>query len=171
MIKIRVPEQNYELKELKAGDIISLSGIILTARDQAHKLIVEQKNDIVKDKIIFYTGPSPKKDGLAIGSCGPTTAGRMDPFYQDMAELGMVGSIGKGPRSDMVIETTKKHGMVYFIIPGGLGALTSLSIKKADPIMYTELGPEAVYQLEVEDLELIVGIDSLGNSITKKRVN
>lgn len=172
MIKITTPLTQETIQHLKAGDQVSLSGIIFTARDAAHKRMVEtylarEKLPVdLKDQIIYYVGPCPAKPGKVIGSAGPTTSGRMDPYTPLLIrEFGLKGMIGKGSRSQEVIEAIKECGAVYFLAIGGAGALLAQRIKKAQVVAYEDLGPEAIYQLEVEDFPLIVGIDCLGRNL------
>ena len=167
MIELKTPLKKEDFSKLRAGDIVLLSGTIITARDQAHKRAIQDKLDIINGNIIYYTGSSPEKDGSIIGSCGPTSSYRMDKYYEDMLNLGMIASIGKGKRSEEVINLTKQYGTIYFIVPGGLGALISQNVIKKELLYYPDLLAEAIYELEVKDLKLIVGIDSFGNSIIK----
>jgi len=173
-INITTPLTEDARKRLKTGDEVLLTGTILTARDAAHKRLCEliRKGRPVplnlKDAVIYYTGPTPARPGRAIGSCGPTTSSRMDPFAPALMKLGLGAMIGKGDRSDEVISAIKKHKCVYFIATGGIGALLSTKVRSAKVILYNDLGPEAVYKLEVKDFPLIVGIDSKGNNIYGK---
>lgn len=175
--KITTPLTYEKVKELKAGDMVSISGVIYTARDAAHKILVEAINKgeklpvDFKDQIIYYAGPTPAKPGKVIGSCGPTTSGRMDAYSPAMMEQGLRGMIGKGPRSKEVIEAMKKHGVVYFAAIGGAAALIADSVKKAEVVAYEELGPEAIRRLEVEDYPYIVAIDCEGNNQYEIGVN
>jgi len=159
------------IKKLKAGDEVLLSGIIYTARDAAHKELINCINSNqelpfdIKNKIIFYVGPCPAMKGEIIGPSGPTTASRMDRFAPVLYDLGMLGSIGKGERSPEVVESIKKNQGVYFITSGGIAVLLSQKIKKAEIIAFPGLGPEAIYRLEVENFPVVVGIDSKGNCI------
>ena len=174
MINITTPLTEEVRKKLKAGDEVSLTGTIFTARDAAHKRL----NEIIsngkrlplnlKDTIIYYCGPTPARPGRPIGSCGPTTSSRMDSFTPQLIRLGLGGMIGKGDRSGEVIEAIKKHKCVYLLAIGGAGALLSQKVKAAKAILYNDLGPEAVYKLEVKDFPLIVGIDSKGRNIYGK---
>ena len=176
MIKITTPLTIDVRSSLKTGDEVLLSGAILTARDAAHKRLSDslRKGGKVplnlKDAVIYYCGPTPPGPGKAIGSCGPTTSSRMDPFTPDLIRLGLGGMIGKGDRSDEVISAIKRHKCVYFLATGGIGALLSTKVKSARVIMYNDLGPEAVYKLEVKDFPLIVGIDSKGRDLYDKTV-
>lgn len=160
-----------KLKDLKVGEKFLFSGVIYTARDQAHKRLAEavrkgRKLPIdLKSAMIYYCGPTLKAKGKVIGSCGPTTSSRMDGFTPILLKAGVKGMIGKGRRSKEVIKSVKKHQAVYFLTYSGCGALLSKYIKKATLIVYRDLGPEAIYRLEVKDFPLIVGIDSKGRSI------
>ena len=157
--------------KLRAGDEVLLTGVILTARDAAHKRLCDTLKKgkplplNLKDAVIYYCGPTPARPGRTIGSCGPTTSSRMDPFTADLIELGLGGMIGKGGRSDEVRLAIKRHKCVYFLATGGIGALLSTKVKSAKVILYNDLGPEAIYKLDVKDFPLIVGIDSKGNDI------
>lgn len=165
------PEDTRGLELLKCGDLVRLDGIIITGRDAAHKRIFELlKRNMplpfeIKDKIIYYTGPCPAPPGHIIGSCGPTTSSRMDAHTPELLDLGLKGMIGKGPRSAKVIESMKKNKAIYFAATGGAGALIASCVKSCSSIAFDDLGPEAVYKLYVEQLPLIVAIDSCGNSI------
>ncbi|MGB9809383.1 MAG: Fe-S-containing hydro-lyase [Caldanaerobacter sp.] len=170
-IRLHTPLKEETTVQLKAGDLILLSGNIYTARDEAHKRMVEaiDKGEIlpfeIKDSIIYYVGPCPARPGQAIGSCGPTTSGRMDKYTPKLIELGLKGMIGKGLRSKEVVEAMKKHKAVYFTAVGGVGALLAQRVKRAEIIAYEDLGPEAIYKLTVEDFPLIVAIDCYGNNL------
>jgi fumarate hydratase subunit beta len=169
--RITTPLTEDKIKDLKAGDSVLVSGIIYTARDAAHKRLVDlldkgEKLPIdVKDSIIYYVGPSPAKPGKVIGSAGPTTSYRMDPYAPRLLDIGLKGMIGKGLRSKDVIDSMKKNKAVYFAAIGGAAALMGKSIKKAEIVTYEDLGSEAVRRLEVEDLPLVVVIDSEGNNL------
>jgi fumarate hydratase subunit beta len=171
MIRISTPLTKDTIKNLKAGDEVLLSGIILTARDAAHKRLTEMlvKGKRIplnlKDACIYYAGPTPARPGRVIGSCGPTTSSRMDEFTPALLGLGLSGMIGKGDRSSEVIKAIKKHGCVYFLATGGIGALLATKVRSSRVILFTDLGPEAMHKLEVRDFPLIVGIDSKGNDI------
>jgi fumarate hydratase subunit beta len=167
---------NYnQFQNLKIGDEIKLSGVIYTARDQAHKRLVEvirsgKKLPLdLKGAIIYYCGPTGTPEGKIIGSCGPTTSGRMDKFTPVLLKAGLKGMIGKGTRSKDVVEAIKKHKAVYFLAHAGCGALINKCIKKARIVAFKDLGPEAIRRLEVKDLYLIVGIDSRGRNIYDKK--
>lgn len=171
MINIKTPLIDEDIKKLRAGDKVLITGTIFTARDAAHKKFIElirQGKDLpfdIKNQIIYYTGPTPARQGMVIGSCGPTTAYRMDPYTPQLLERGLKGMIGKGGRGKEVVEAIKKHNAVYFLAVGGAGALIAKTIKKADVIAFPELGPEAVLRLEVENFPAFVAIDSNGKSL------
>lgn len=171
--KINTDQLRKELGNLNAGDSVLLSGTIYTARDAAHKRIfalMDQSEKLpfeLRDAVIYFAGPTPAKNGMAVGSCGPTTSSRMDGFSPRLIENGLVAMIGKGQRSEDVINAMKAHGAVYFCAIGGAGALAAKAIKKCEVIAFPELGCESVKKMEIEDFALIVGIDSEGNSIFK----
>lgn len=173
-MKITTPLTQESINKLKCGDVVYITGKIYTARDAAHKRLVDLINNNkelpidVKNQIIYYVGPTPAKPGKVIGSAGPTTSYRMDPFTPMLLELGLKGMIGKGARSDEVIKEIKKHKSVYFSAVGGAAALISKSIKSARIITYEDLGAEAIRELYVEDFPAIVAIDSNGQNIYKK---
>jgi fumarate hydratase subunit beta len=166
--KISVPFREEEIRKLKAGDLVKLSGVIYTARDAAHKRMMKKLPFNIKGQVIYYAGPTPAPPGRSIGSCGPTTSARMDVYTPFMLKKGLKGMIGKGNRSSEVIKAVKKHKAIYFVAIGGAGALLSRKIKSAKIIAYRDLGAEAIYRLEVEDFPAVVGIDSHGNSIYDK---
>ncbi len=171
MKKINTPLVKKDIEKLKVGEEILLSGIIYTARDQAHKRLVEAINKNKKTpidlngQIIYYCGPTPAPRGKIIGSCGPTTSSRMDEFTPALLKKGVLAMIGKGRRSGQVIQAIKKYKAVYFLTYAGCGALLSKYVKKNESVAYKDLGPEAIYKLEVRDFPLIVGIDTRGRSI------
>lgn len=162
---INTPIDDKIVSELKAGDYVYLTGIVYTARDAAHKRLYEalqRGEDIpleLQNNIIYYLGPSPAREGQVIGSAGPTTSSRMDKYTPLLLEKGLKGMIGKGKRSDEVIESMHKNHAVYFAAIGGAGALLSKCIKKSEVIAYEDLGTEAIRKLEVENLPIIVVID------------
>ncbi len=171
--KIELPLTWDKTKALKSGDELNLSGKIYTARDQAHKRLVAA---ITRGKklpvdltgaVIYYCGPTQTPKGKTIGSCGPTTSERMDKFTPALLEAGVKGMIGKGRRSEKVLEAIKKYKAVYFLTYAGCGALLTKYIVKARIAAYADLGPEAIYELEVKDFPVIVAIDSQGRNIYK----
>lgn len=169
-IKLHTSEVE-KIKNLKAGDMVLLSGVIYTARDAAHKRMTDALTNgeelplDIKDAIIYYAGPTPPKPGEVIGSCGPTTSYRMDKYAPTLLDEGQLGMIGKGLRNQDVIDAIKRNSGIYFAAIGGAGALISKSIKKAEVIAYEDLGAEALRRLEVEDLSLTVVIDKDGNNL------
>ncbi len=171
MIKLTTPLTRAEIAKLKAGDEVSLSGIIFTARDAAHKRLhglikAGKKLPMSMDGVvIYYAGPTPARPGMAIGACGPTTSSRMDAFTPSLIKKGLRAMIGKGDRSIEIRDAIKRYGCVYFIAPGGLGALLAARVNSAKKVFYKDLGTEAIHRLDVRDFPLIVGIDSKGRDI------
>ena len=170
-IKIDAPIKQEQLDNLKAGDYVYITGTIYTARDAAHKRMYEaiQNNEELpmemEGNIIYYMGPSPAREGRAIGSAGPTTASRMDKYAPTLLDLGLKGMIGKGKRSKEVLDAVVRNKSIYFAAVGGAGALLSKCIKESEVIAYDDLGTEAVRKLEVENFPAIVVIDSKGNNL------
>lgn len=170
-IKINTPLSKEKIKELKAGDMVYITGTIYTARDAAHKRMSEALLEgkslpfDIRNQIIYYMGPSPAREGRPIGSAGPTTASRMDKYTPKLLDLGLCGMIGKGKRSENVKNAVIKNGAVYFAAIGGAGALLSKCIKASEIIAYEDLGTEAVRKLTVEDFPVIVVMDSSGNNL------
>ncbi|MFA5144563.1 MAG: FumA C-terminus/TtdB family hydratase beta subunit [Candidatus Omnitrophota bacterium] len=171
MKKISAPLNYQEIKDLKAGDEVLLSGIIYTGRDQAHKRMSEAKKPPldIKGQVIYYCGPAGTPKGMVIGSCGPTTSSRMDAFTPKLLKAGLKGMIGKGGRSKEVTAAIKRYKAVYFLAYAGCGALITKYIKRVTPVAYKDLGPEAIVKLEVKDFPLIVAIDKNGRSIYGKK--
>lgn len=171
MHKIKIPPEGGVIKGLKIGDAVLLSGVIYTARDQAHKRLAEAIKKSkrlpldLKGQVIYYCGPTKTPKGKAIGACGPTTSSRMDEFTPLLLKAGLKGMIGKGRRSHEVIAAIKRYQGVYFLTYAGCGALLSKYVKKVTAVAYKDLGPEAILRLEVKDLPVIVGIDSKGRSV------
>jgi len=171
---ISTPLTEETLADLKVGDEVLLTGVIYGARDAAHRRIIEavergEEPPInLKGQIIYYVGPTPPRPGQIIGSAGPTTAYRMDPFTLKMLELGMKAAIGKGGRSKEVREAFSKHKAVYFGAIGGSGALLSGTIKKVEVVAYEDLGTEAIRRMEVEDFPAIVVNDIYGNDLLEQ---
>lgn len=170
-IKIHTPLTEDIVRSLNAGDRVLISGVIYTARDAAHKKLVallDENKELpidVRDAIIYYVGPSPAKPGKPIGSAGPTTSYRMDPYATRLMDIGLRGMIGKGNRSLEVKESIKKNCAVYFAAIGGAAALMGKAVKKSEIVAYEELGSEAIRRLEVEDLPAMVVIDCRGNDL------
>ncbi len=169
--KIQAPLTDENVMDLKSGDNVLINGVIYTARDAAHKKLVElmEKGESLpidlKGQFIFYVGPTPAKPGQAIGSAGPTTSGRMDAYTPQMLEKGMKACIGKGLRNQAVKDALKKHKGIYLAAVGGAGALLSKKIKKCEVVAYPELGAEAIHRLEVEDFPATVVNDAYGNDL------
>ncbi len=170
-IYINAPLTEETINSLKAGDTVSISGTIYTARDAAHKRMIallEEGKELpfdIQGQVIYYVGPCPAKPGQVIGSAGPTTSSRMDAYAPKLIELGLKGMIGKGLRSKEVVQAMTQKGAVYFGAIGGAGALIARSIIKEEVIAFPELGPEAVRKLEVKDFPAVVIIDSQGNNL------
>lgn len=168
---IIAPISKEEAKELKSGDYVYITGTIYTARDAAHKRMQEALDAgkelpiDIKNNIIYYMGPSPAREGRPIGSAGPTTASRMDKYTPRLLDMGMGAMIGKGKRSQDVIDGIIRNGSVYFAAVGGAGALLSKCISKSEVVAYDDLGTEAIRRLEVEKFPVIVVIDSEGNNL------
>ena len=168
---INVPIDTEEILKLNAGDYVYLTGTIYTARDAAHKRMYEslQRGENLpmemKGNVIYYSGPSPAREGKVIGSAGPTTSSRMDKYTPALLELGLKCMIGKGKRSKEVKESIVQNGAVYFAAVGGAGALLSRAILSSEVIAYEDLGTEAIRKLTVKDLPVIVVVDSHGNDL------
>lgn len=159
--------------KLRVGDKVNLSGTVYTARDAAHKRIFEligQNKALpfeIEGSVIYYAGPTPTPEGMAIGSCGPTTSCRMDSFAPRLYDMGMCATIGKGERNKEVIDSIIRNGAVYLCAIGGAGALAALSITECEVIAFEDLGCESVKKLTFKDFPLIVGIDCNGGNIFK----
>lgn len=168
---VQVPITREEARSFVAGEKLLLNGTIYTARDAAHKRIIEEYEKgnpfpmKMEDVAIYYAGPAPAKPNQIIGSCGPTTSGRMDAYAPTFMAWGQTMMIGKGLRNEVVIESMKKEGAVYVTAIGGAGALISKCVKQMTCVAYEDLGAEAIYKLEVENLPVIVTIDSKGNNL------
>lgn len=164
------PVTREKVKELKAGDIVRITGTIYTARDAAHKRMLENREKEgfpmeIKDCTIYFAGPSPAKPGEPVGAIGPTTSYRMDKYSPDMIKYGETVMIGKGKRSPEVIEAMKKYGCVYIGAVGGAGALLASHVEECRVIAYDDLGAEAIHELKVKDFPGIVVIDSYGSNL------
>ncbi|MBL7211209.1 MAG: Fe-S-containing hydro-lyase [Desulfobacteraceae bacterium] len=168
---LETPLSGEDVASLKSGDRVTISGVLYTARDAAHRRLVElieagkELPIPVKDQIIYYVGPSPAPPGKVIGAAGPTTSYRMDPYAPRLLELGLKGMIGKGRRSQEVKEAMIKHKAVYMAAIGGAGALMARAIKEVRVVAYDELGPEAIRELKVEKLPVVVVNDIYGNDL------
>ena len=169
--KITGPFDQETVKELRSGDMVYISGEIYTARDAAHKRIKEtiEKGEAlpinIEGNVIYYMGPSPEREGRPIGSAGPTTASRMDKYTPELLDMGLRGMIGKGKRSQEVVDAIVRNKDVYLAAIGGAGALLSKSIVESEVVAYDDLGTEAIRKLRVEDFPAIVVIDSEGNNL------
>ena len=174
--EIHAPIDKDTAKQLKAGDMVYISGTIFTARDAAHKRMAETlasggKLPIeLEGNTIYYMGPSPAREGRPIGSAGPTTSSRMDKYAPKLLDLGLGGMIGKGKRSQAVVDAIKRNGSVYLAAIGGAGALLSKSITESEVVAYEDLGTEAIRKLKVERFPAIVVIDSEGNNLYETAV-
>ena len=170
-IRLQVPFAESEARALKSGQRILLSGVIYSLRDAGHKRLVEllkrgeEPPFPLDNAVLYYVGPSPAKAGRALGSAGPTTSSRMDPYTPCLIRNGLRGMIGKGYRSDEVVAAMKEHGAVYFAAIGGAGALISRAIKEAEVIAWEDLGTEALRRLTVENMPVTVVIDTEGNNL------
>ncbi len=177
VIKITTPLSDEVVDSLKSGDQVSIKGILYTARDAAHKRLIDLLDHgdelpfDIKGQIIYYVGPTPAKPGAIIGSAGPTTSYRMDTYAPRLMEVGMKGMIGKGNRTQNVIDAMVKYKSIYFAAIGGAGALVARSIKKVEIIAYEDLGPEAIRKMEVEDFQAVVVNDTRGNDVYKEGMN
>ncbi|MBL7075217.1 Fe-S-containing hydro-lyase [candidate division KSB1 bacterium] len=171
MKKISPPLSDTDVEGLKAGDEVLITGVLYTARDAAHKRLVallDEGKELpvdLKGQIIYFVGPTPAKPGQAIGSAGPTTSYRMDPYSPKLIAHGLKGMIGKGERGEVVVEAMKKHKAVYFAAVGGAGALISKAIRASEIVAYEELGAEAIRRLQVEDFPAIVAQDCYGKNL------
>jgi fumarate hydratase subunit beta len=169
--KLTTPLTEEAVMDLKAGDNVLITGVIYSARDAAHKKLVDLLDQgealplDLQGQIIYYVGPAPAKPGQAIGSAGPTTSGRMDAYTPAILAQGAKGLVGKGSRSQAVKDALKKYKAVYFASVGGAAALTAKTIKKSDLVAYGELGAEAISRLEVEDFPVTVINDVYGNDL------
>lgn len=177
MKKITTPLSDADVTSLKVGDKVSITGVIYTGRDAAHKRLVELLDEgrelpfDPKGQIIYYVGPAPAKPGKPIGSAGPTTSYRMDAYAPRLIEVGLKGMIGKGSRNTDVVDAIKKHKAVYFAAVGGAAALIAKRIKSKELVAYEDLGPEAIFRLEVEDFPVIVANDVSGEDLYQKGVD
>lgn len=167
-------ELAQRLPALRAGDRVLLSGTIYTARDAAHKRLFELLDRgaplafALKGAVIYYAGPTPGQQGMAVGACGPTTSGRMDGFAPRLLDLGLAAMIGKGERSQTVTDAIVRNGACYFAAVGGAGALIARCIETAEVIAFDDLGCESVKRMTVRDLPLTVAIDSRGNDLFRQ---
>ncbi len=170
-VHLQLPLSESDVDQLRAGDHVLITGTLYAARDAAHRRLIaaldkgEPLPFDIRGQVIYYVGPTPPRPGRVIGSAGPTTAMRMDPYTPRLLEAGLKGTIGKGGRGAAVREALKKHRAVYFLAVGGTGALLSKTIKRVEVVAYEDLGTEAIRRLEVEDFPAIVVNDALGNDL------
>jgi len=175
-IRLTTPLSSEDVEKLNIGDKVLLNGVLLTGRDAAHKRLfelIEEGKELpvdIKGQVIYFVGPTPAKPGKPIGSAGPTTSYRMDPYSPKLIELGLKGMIGKGNRSQVVIDAMKKFKAVYFGATGGAGALIAKRVKKAEIVAYADLGPEAIRILEIEDFPVTVVNDTKGNDLYQEGI-
>ena len=174
MLEINVSELRALAPTLRAGDKILLSGKVYTARDAAHARMISslERGEAlpidIRDAVIYYAGPTPEKNGLAIGSCGPTTSSRMDVYTPRRLDLGMLAMIGKGERAESVVQAQIRNGALYLCAIGGAGAIAASHIKSAETVAYCDLGCEAIRLLELDRFPLFVGTDIYGKSIYER---
>jgi fumarate hydratase subunit beta len=175
-VTLTTPLTDEMVSSLKIGDKVFLNGVLYTARDAAHKRLIELLDTgkilpfDIRGQVIYYVGPSPAKPGRVIGAAGPTTSYRMDPYAPRLMELGLKGMIGKGKRSSAVREAISKYKAVYLGATGGAGALISRAIKSAEVIAYEELGPEAIRRLTVENFPAVVINDTFGDDLYEEGI-
>ncbi len=176
MTRLSSPVDPEQIKQLRAGDVVLISGVIYTGRDAAHKRLCEllsrgeQLPVDVKNGIIYYVGPTPAKPGRAIGSAGPTSSYRMDPYAEPLLQQGLKVMVGKGSRSKEFKQLLQQYGAVYLSAIGGAAASISETIKKCEVVTYEDLGAEAIHRLEVEDFYAIVTYDSVGNDLFEQGI-
>ncbi len=171
MISLTTPITNEDVKQLKVGEKVEITGTIYTARDAAHIRLIKEKNILfdLEGAVIYYVGPTPNKEGIPIGASGPTSSYRMDQLSAPLMKQGVKLMIGKGDRSEEFRQEMIQYGAVYLIATGGAGALLSSRIKKSEVIMYEDLGAEAIRKLEVENFPCFVAYDVYGNNIFTDR--
>jgi fumarate hydratase subunit beta len=175
MRELSLPLCDEDRLSLRAYERVLLTGTLLVGRDQVHQRFSDaQKNGqklpiSVAGQTIYYMGPAATPEGMVIGSCGPTTASRMDPFTSDLYDAGLVATIGKGPRNDAVKQAIMRNRGIYFVAFGGCGALYAKTVQSVSVVAFADLGPEALLQLEVYQFPVLVGIDSKGNSVFQQK--
>jgi fumarate hydratase subunit beta len=169
--RIQLPLTDAVIDELRAGDYVYISGRVYTARDAAHKRMVETlaRGETlpidIRGQVLYYVGPTPSKPGQIIGSAGPTTSERMDPFTIPLLDAGLKGAIGKGGRTPPIAEAFRKHHAVYFLAVGGAGALLSKQIRRVEVVAYEDLGTEAIRLMEIADFPAVVCNDVYGGDV------
>ncbi|MCK9266660.1 FumA C-terminus/TtdB family hydratase beta subunit [bacterium] len=165
------PVRDYSFDDLCVGDEVTISGCLYVARDAAHKKLIEaiEGNEVlpipIENNLIYYMGPSPAPEGTVIGSCGPTTSIRMDAYTVALLEKGLKATMGKGVRGDAMAVACKKYGAIYLVTYGGCGAYLRQFVTKMEVVAYPDLGPEAIFKLNIENFPAIVGIDTKGNNL------
>ena len=168
---LKTPISSEAIKSLRSGDLILISGIVYSARDKAHQRLCamyENNEELpvdLKGQLVYYVGPAPAPEGKVIGSAGPTTSYRMDPFTETMLEMGVVGMIGKGRRNEETRKLLQKYGAVYFSSFGGAGAYLGKKIIEAEPVAFQDLGPEAIFRMKVESFPIVVINDTQGRDL------
>ncbi len=173
-IRINTARLAEAIPTLRAGDRVLLSGVIYTARDAAHKRIFQLLDEgrplpfELKGSVIYYAGPTPGQQGMAVGACGPTTAGRMDGFAPRLLDLGLVAMIGKGERNQAVVDAIVRNGACYFAAVGGAGALIAKCIETAEVIAFDDLGCESIKRMTVRELPVTVAVDCRGRDLFKE---
>ena len=173
-VRLYSGELPQRLAQLRAGDRVLLSGVVYTARDAAHKRMFQLLDEgkplpfPLEGAVIYYAGPTPGQQGMAVGACGPTTAGRMDRFAPRLLDLGLAAMIGKGERSQEVVDAIARSGACYFAAVGGAGALIARCIQTAEVIAFDDLGCESIKRMTVRDLPLTVAVDSRGNDLFRR---
>lgn len=171
VLRLDTAELRSAAAELRAGERVLLSGTVYTARDAAHKrffALLDTGEELpipLKDAVIYYAGPTPAQQGMAVGACGPTTSGRMDPYAPRLLDLGLCAMIGKGERSSAVAEAIVRNKAVYFAAVGGAGALIARCVKRVEVVAFDDLGCESVKRMETEDFPLTVAIDCAGGNL------
>lgn len=176
LIKIKSPLSRRQAETLKTGDNVLISGVVYTARDAAHRRLVqamEQGEEIpfdINGQTIYYVGPAPSRPGKVIGSAGPTTSYRMDIFTPRLLAAGLRGMIGKGERSQEVKDAIKQYKAIYFVTLGGAGALLAKTVNRVEPVAYSDLGTEAILRLYIEDFPAIVANDTAGNDLFEQEI-
>lgn len=175
-VNLKTPLSDFDIEKLQVGDKVRINGILYTARDAAHKRLlelIEKEEDLpfdLKGQLLYYVGPSPARMGQPIGSAGPTTSYRMDTYTPPLIKMGLKGTIGKGGRTEDVIEAMKRYKAVYLAAVGGTAALIARTIKKSRVIAFEDLGTEAIRELQVEDFPAIVINDTKGNDLYKEGI-
>lgn len=170
-LSLAISELIQQIPSLRAGDDLLISGTLFTARDAAHKRLAQLINDKqplplpLANAVIYYCGPAPARPGDAVGPCGPTTSTRMDPYTPLLLSQGVRATIGKGKRSASVTDACRAYQAVYGVVTGGVAALLSRKVRRSEIVAFADLGPEAIWRLDVVDFPVTVALDSQGNSV------